>query len=234
MATKPTGATFTFSTDANFSSGPASGHPTKVQPAGWPTNLQGFVPGLAYMAEFRNFLFNRLGQWTQWLEAGSSQADADAHIVETDATGKMAVANADVDGILAAGELDVITEARISGSLKIESSLTISGTISPAALGSTVHNWAPTGFAAASMIRITPAAGGTTITGIAGGASGAIKYLINLDTGDEITLAYENASSTAANRIITPGGGAGGHAIQAPGIAMIVYDGASSRWRVLG
>jgi hypothetical protein len=93
MATKPS-ESFTFSTDANFSSGPASGNPTKVNPAGYPSNLQGFIPGLEYAAELRNKLFNIIGQWTGWLFAGSSAGAANAHIVETDTSGNTKVRNA--------------------------------------------------------------------------------------------------------------------------------------------
>lgn len=98
MATKPASHTFTFSTDGNFSSGPASGNPTKVAPAGWPSNLQGFVPGLEYAAEYRNYLWNKMGDWTGWLNAGSSAGGADAHIVEVDASGNTALREIDLVG----------------------------------------------------------------------------------------------------------------------------------------
>ena len=86
MAVKPT-VSFTWSTDANFSSGPASGNPTKVNPPGFPTNLQGMVPGDAVDAEHVNTLYNNLGLWTGWLDAGANDGGADAHIVESDASG---------------------------------------------------------------------------------------------------------------------------------------------------
>lgn len=78
----------TWATDATFSSGPAIGAPTKVPPAGWPDVAQGLVPGEAAAAEFLNELFNALCDWTTWLDGGSSAGAADAHLVETDASGE--------------------------------------------------------------------------------------------------------------------------------------------------
>lgn len=84
MPTKP-GTSLTFATDAAFSSGPASGLDTKEAP----TSLaQGFTPGDGIGAEEVNYLFNLVGVWIDsWLRLGSSAADGDAHIVETDSSG---------------------------------------------------------------------------------------------------------------------------------------------------
>src|SRR5690606_2586730 len=67
--------------------------PTKVNPPGWPTCAQGFVPGDPYVTEYRNKLLNVIGQWlTDWLDGGTSDPDETAHIVETDANGLTSVA----------------------------------------------------------------------------------------------------------------------------------------------
>lgn len=88
MATKPTDV-FTYATDANFSSGPDSGNPTKANPPGWPNVTQGEVPGLKVVAAFTNKIRNVLGQWVTWLNAGSSAGAADAHLCETDSAGML-------------------------------------------------------------------------------------------------------------------------------------------------
>lgn len=89
MATKPSGdVTFTWATDVNFSSGPAVGNPTKVDPAGWTVVAQGAVPGNGIVAEFTNKVRNVLGQWTGWLDSGSFAGGVDAHLVETDVDGR--------------------------------------------------------------------------------------------------------------------------------------------------
>jgi hypothetical protein len=94
MATKPI-TSFTFATDANFGSGPASGFPVVVIP---PLPAQGHVPGDGVVAEYVNYHTNILGEYTVWVLAGSSAAGLDAHIVETDANGDAALAQLDVGG----------------------------------------------------------------------------------------------------------------------------------------
>lgn len=95
MPTKPL-STFTFATDANFSSGPATGNPVKVTPTG---AAQGYVPGDGIESETVNYLFNICGQWvTDWLAQGSNAADQDAHLVETDANGRISTALLTVGG----------------------------------------------------------------------------------------------------------------------------------------
>jgi hypothetical protein len=65
------------------------------------------------------------------------------------------------------------------------------------------------------------------ITGIAGGYSGRRLTLINVNgAANTITLTAEDALSAAANRII------GGFAIAQNGVARLIYDDTSARWRV--
>lgn len=109
MAVKPS-ASFTWATDLNFSSGPASGNPTKVNPPGWPAVAQGNVPDLDIVAEFVNTVFNNVGLWTGWLAAGSSAGAADAHIVETDSNGDTAVQDLSCDNATVADQLRVENE----------------------------------------------------------------------------------------------------------------------------
>jgi len=59
---------------------------------------------------------------------------------------------------------------------------------------------------------------------------GAIITIINVGS-NRIRLRNENSSSTAANRIITPGGG--NLNLQSNGVATLMYDGTSQRWRVI-
>ena len=83
MPTKPT-VTFTLATNANYASGPFIGSATKVAP---PT-ADGYVPGVIIDAEHHNFVGNAAGQWiTDWVFLGTSAADEDAHLMETDSSG---------------------------------------------------------------------------------------------------------------------------------------------------
>lgn len=78
----------TWASDANIGSGPAAGNPTKVDPAGWPAVVQGFVPGDSVIATYVNKILNAIcDEWIAWVNAGSSAGAADAHIVETTAAG---------------------------------------------------------------------------------------------------------------------------------------------------
>jgi hypothetical protein len=72
-------------------------------------------------------------------------------------------------------------------------------------------------------------AGAASLTGIAGGAAGRVVRIFNVGS-NSITLLDENAGSTAANRIRTPGAG---RSIAENGSVTIWYDSTSSRWRVL-
>ena len=91
MATKPT-TTFTLATNTNYSVGPLAGFATKVVPADIPN---GFTPGQGVQPEPVNYCLHYTGKWiTDWLDLGSSAADLDAHIVETDGTGEAKIASA--------------------------------------------------------------------------------------------------------------------------------------------
>ena len=94
MATKPS-ASYTWATDANFGSGPASGNPTKIAS---PTPTQGSIPGLGIQSEYYNDLANINGQWITWLVGGSPSGTVDKHIVETDSNGATATARATFGG----------------------------------------------------------------------------------------------------------------------------------------
>lgn len=116
MATKPS-STFTFATDATFSSGPASGEDTKAPPTG---AAQGFVPGDGIESPGMNYLLNICGQWvTNWLALGSSAAGEDAHLVETDANGAVTIARGTFGGHSVAGPSLTVTSSASGASLVV-------------------------------------------------------------------------------------------------------------------
>ena len=101
------------------------------------------------------------------------------------------------------------------------------GVISPTTITGANHNYAPTGFATATILRITGTANGDSITGIAGGAAGRRIVIFNVG-GTTFDLVSESASSTAANRMLfstTP------LTIGLAGGIELWYDTTSSRWR---
>ena len=102
--------------------------------------------------------------------------------------------------------------------------------ITPAQITASQNDYAPTGHATSSVMRLDASAA-WSITGIAGGAIGRKLQLHNIGVGD-ITLTDEDAASTAANRFAL-----NANITLLPDQSIeLWYDGAggSSRWRVLG
>lgn len=113
------------------------------------------------------------------------------------------------------------------GSFMQSGAVAYAGIVSPATIGGNQNNYNPAGIATASVLRLTASAA-YNITGLAGGTSGRLINIINIGS-QNITLVNESGSSTIANRfaigtniVIGPSQG-----------AILIYDGASSRWRVM-
>jgi hypothetical protein len=79
------------------------------------------------------------------------------------------------------------------------------------------------------ILRLT-ATGAQSLNGITGGTEGRRLTILNVDTADTITLTHD-ATSTAANRFYCPAGA--NLAVRRDGGVELVYDGTSSRWRVI-
>ena len=75
MATKPTIANSAWATDAAFSSGPANGKPTKVDPTA--TKAQGWRPGdaLGFVAAWANYMLNQFYLWCVYVNDLHNSAD---------------------------------------------------------------------------------------------------------------------------------------------------------------
>ena len=87
---------------------------------------------------------------------------------------------------------------------------------------------------ASSFVRITGPTSAFTITGVSseawGSPNGRMLYLFN-STAQNMTVANESASSTAANRIIT---GSGADIVTTgTGVVQMIYSAPDSRWIVL-
>jgi hypothetical protein len=74
-------------------------------------------------------------------------------------------------------------------------------------------------------------ASGCTITGLVAHIDGDIRVLRNITSAQLLQLSHQSGSSTAANRIITPGGQT--VFIIPGGSATLQYDGTNDRWRVV-
>ena len=91
---KPGSAPTQWATDATFLSGPRAGDATKAGMAA--AAAQGFIPGDTAKSPTLNEVLNMITAWLDWLNDGTSAADADAHIVETDANGKASLKQLEV------------------------------------------------------------------------------------------------------------------------------------------
>lgn len=117
-----------------------------------------------------------------------------------------------------------------TGTVDIMDALVTSDVISPSSLGaaaSTTSDWAPTGIASATVIRMT-CTGACNLTGITTGASGRHLYLYNI-SANTITLKHDT-TSIAGNRFY--GANSADVAVRPNGGVHLLYDGTSSRWRI--
>lgn len=105
--------------------------------------------------------------------------------------------------------------------------------ISPPVLPTIQHNYAPTNWLPAKIARLTPAVGGTLLTGlVSAGLVDPIKSLINLGP-DDITVPHEHAGSIAANRFKLPPFAQPAFVIPEGGAVDVFYDVVDQRWRLV-
>ncbi|HEY4266764.1 MAG TPA: hypothetical protein VGM94_01100 [Galbitalea sp.] len=102
---------------------------------------------------------------------------------------------------------------------------------SPAAITGSVNDYNPVGLAVAGVLR-QALSGSATLTGLVAQVDGRMLVLENIDTSLNITLTNEDTGSAAANRFILPGAVS---LLIGPGsVVILIYDGASARWRGIG
>ena len=107
--------------------------------------------------------------------------------------------------------------------------VTMSGTITPAALTADVNDYNPAGLATALTLRVDPGAAARNMTGIAAGTDGRLLRIVNISTTFALTLQNQNGLSAAANRFLFS---QSGDAVLAPNTAlMLMYDGTTAAWR---
>ena len=106
--------------------------------------------------------------------------------------------------------------------------------ISPAALAAgATQNYAPTGLATTTDLRVTPDAGGTSsLGGMVGNQTGGALVVITNIGAALLTISHEAGGSTAANRFSNPG--AVDIVLRAGASLICLYDFASLRWRPVG
>jgi hypothetical protein len=117
-------------------------------------------------------------------------------------------------------------------SLAASTTFALSGDISPAQITADQNDYAPTGHATATALRLDASAT-WNLTGLAGGADGRIVTLYNIGS-NAILLQHDSASSTAGNRFYLPGAsyvtlyGSSHTGVE------LQYDSTLSRWKIRG
>ena len=157
-------------------------------------------------------------------------------------TGALRVSNAE-DGLCwrnAANTADICESVNATDQLTVPAaalttSYFVSGDITPAQLTATQNDYAPTGLATASVLRLTGDAN-RIITGLTGGVDGRLVTLINANdtiaNTFTIQLSTESVSSTAANRFdFGTGVGTQSVILNVRESITLWYDSTSSRWR---
>jgi hypothetical protein len=113
----------------------------------------------------------------------------------------------------------------LTGTVQVTQRFDLSGHITPTAISATVDDYAPTGLATASVLRLSSDAS-RTVTGLTGGALGRLLLVQNVGA-NPIVLANQNAGSTAANRFLF----GVDRTLEAERSVLLIYDATSSRWR---
>jgi hypothetical protein len=125
----------------------------------------------------------------------------------------------------------VFDDVIVNNSVTDKGSLTLSGSIAPAALaGGATNDYNPAGLATISTLN-QDASAPSTLTGIAALPAGRELLLINTSAANTITLTNEDASSAPANRFALPNGSS--LAIQPGGAVLLRYAGTATRWRAV-
>jgi hypothetical protein len=115
-----------------------------------------------------------------------------------------------------------------TGATSIYSQLLFGTTVTPLALTALANDYAPAGIDKATVLRVSTS-GQQTITGLASGAPGRVLALMNVGANDLI-LEDEGGVSLAANRFALTSN----TTLPSRGCILLIYDGVTSRWRMLG
>src|SRR5262245_29019125 len=132
--------------------------------------------------------------------------------------------------ITAAGSLTTAKDWTFSASVTLDGAAKLTGDISPAALGASTNDYAPAGFAGANVLRLDMASGGSTLTGLAGGAAGRVVVVLNISGTDDLTLSHLDAGSSGGNQFSLPDDA--DVVVRRGGSVVLYYDGTSTKWRV--
>ena len=118
----------------------------------------------------------------------------------------------------------------LEAALVASGSIAVTGDISPTELSGNVVTWAPTNFATNTILRVSASADGYIIRGMDDGADGLMKVIENVDSNYFI---IEHQSATPAGPDRFDNGSVGDLTLYPGDTATYIYDGTSSKWRLI-
>jgi hypothetical protein len=135
--------------------------------------------------------------------------------------------------VLIDNNLNVAGTTTLTGNVTSQAITTVAqlvlGVLSPASISGVTNDWNPTNLAVATVIRISTSAL-TDLSGLQGGTGGRRLTLTNISS-NTIRVWNEDTRSSAANRFAL---GDDEITIGPSDSLDLVYDGTSSRWRLVG
>jgi len=173
------------------------------------------------------------GNGTGTNTAGGNYAANAGNSTGTGNAGTVTVRAGNAAGSGLGGDLTLIpgtSSTGTNGMVITAGAMAWSAPISPAAMAVNENDYTPAGIGAANALRLSPAGGGTTITGVGTPRAGRVLLLVNTSAVDTVILAHDDAGSAAANRFFLPGNAP--FTIRQNGMILAWYDTASSRWRI--
>jgi len=174
----------------------------------------GFAKGERPPRGYLNWLFNTAYEWFRWIDAITNP---NGHSNE---------------GVLAwyvTNQVVIGTDLTVGRDATLEGSVFIDGIQTVTLAGNTINDWA----LADHKNRVEATGNGipySDLTGMAGGVDGRVVVFICVGSNN-ILFEHQNSGSTAANRFILPG--ATQMTLNQDQIAVFMYDGGASRWRVI-
>ena len=158
--------------------------------------------------------------------AGTLSAGAST-LVSLQVTGGSTLSGVTLTGNASIQSVQVNGNSTFSGPVHFEGAFSLSGVISPAALSSgDTPDYFPTGSSVSCAIRLTGAAGGSTLTGLGDASAGRTKLLINIGA---TAIGIANSTTANTNEFLMKSGNSTTLALNAT--MLLWYDITTARWR---
>lgn len=212
MATKPTTLPRAWADLALYDTGPFIGSVMKVDP-GIGIAASGHRPGAAFPtpAEYENYQqYHVTAKWIPWVNAGSFAGAADAHLLETDATGRTQAQGMTLDDAVNETVLNVIGVNTVAPAVFVDSTAgggpAIQALIDPDSFGFTTEIGAGSGAGVSVSLNNTLAGGaGHDVTDNAGSSGDGFRAVMQ-GAGDGVVSS--TSGSGVAGRFTSTGANA--------------------------